>query len=158
VPLFDRLYRPFERKHPTALEKLKFNEALKRVMDTLVTDLIVSTRARLQRVKVRTVEQVRRHKARLVGLSPRFAHENKRLKEFLHRNLYSHQEVSAERKKIIKCLEGLFNHFLQHPRSLPAAYAAKTQQEPAHRVVCDYIAGMTDNYLIRQYQRYLLNK
>jgi dGTPase len=155
VPLFDRLYRPFERKYPAVLEKLKFNEALKRVMDTLVTDLIETTRACLRTLKIRSVAQVRAHASRLVGLSPRFAHENKRLKEFLHRNLYSHQEVSAERKKIIKCLEGLFNHFLQHPRSLPAAYAAKTQQEPPHRVVCDYIAGMTDNYLLEQYGKHL---
>jgi dGTPase len=155
VPLFDRLYRPFERRHPAALEKLKFNEALKRVMDTLVTDLIEATRARLRKLKVHSVAQVRAQASRLVGLSPQFVRENKRLKEFLDRNLYSHQEVSAERKKIVKCLEGLFNHFLQHPRSLPASYAAKAQQEPPHRVVCDYIAGMTDNYLLEQYRKHL---
>jgi dGTPase len=155
VPLFDRLYRPGERKHPAALEKLKFNEALKRLMDTLVTDLIQTTRARLRKRKIRSVAQVRARASRLVGLSPRWAHENKRLREFLYRNLYSHREVSAERKKINKCLEGLFNHFLRHPRSLPAAHFAKTQQEPPHRVVCDYIAGMTDNYLLEQYRKHL---
>ena len=40
------------------------------------------------------------------------------------------------------------------PRSLPASYHAKTQQEPLYRIVCDYIAGMTDTYLIQQYEKY----
>lgn len=155
VPLFDRLFRPIARTYPAALEKLKFNEALKRLMDTLVTDLIDATRDRLRKRRVRSVEQVRTQDSRLVGLSPRVARENQRLKEFLYRNLYSHREVSAERKRIVKSVEGLFRYFLEHPRSLPAYYFTKTQQEPAHRVVCDYIAGMTDNYLRGQYRKHL---
>jgi dGTPase len=155
VPLFGRLYRPFERAHPAALEKLKFNEALKRVMDTLVTDLITATRARLRRLKIHSVGQVRSAGARLVGLSPRLARENRRLKGFLYRHLYSRPEISAERKKIVKSVAGLFRFFLEHPRSLPASYFAKTQQGPAHRVVCDYIAGMTDNYLQEKYRKHL---
>ncbi|MCJ7502482.1 MAG: dNTP triphosphohydrolase, partial [Acidobacteriia bacterium] len=114
VPLFDRLYRPFERAHPAALEMLKFNEALKRVMDTLVTDLINAPRARLRRRKIHSVEQVRSAGARLVGLSPRLARENRRLKGFLYRNLYSRPEISAERKKIVKSVAGLFRFFLEH--------------------------------------------
>jgi dGTPase len=155
LPLFASLYCPIDRKYPAALEKLKFNEALKRLLDTLVTDLIDATRLRLRKLKVRAVEQVRCHSSRLVGLGLRHARENQQFKEFLHRNLYSHQNVDAERKKIIKCLERLFEYFLEHPRSLPAAYFAKTQQEPAHRVVCDYIAGMTDNYLLEQHRKLL---
>jgi dGTPase len=44
---------------------------------------------------------------------------------------------------------------VKHPRSLPASYFAKTQQEPVHRVVCDYVAGMTDNYLLEQVRKHL---
>ena len=155
LPLFDRFYRPCERAHPAAPEKLKFNEALKRVMDSLVTDLINATRVRLRRLKIHSVEQVRSAGARLVGLSPRLARENRQLKEFLYRNLYSRPEISAERKKIVRSVAGLFRFFVAHPRSLPASYFAKTQQEPLHRVVCDYIAGMTDNYLLDQYRKHL---
>jgi dGTPase len=153
VPLFERLYRPVQRKYPLALEKLKFNEALKRLLDVLVTDLIENTRERLRKLKLGSVDQVRAHKARLVGLGSRRAAENKRLKEFLHHDLYSHENVSSERKKIVKYVEKLFDYFMRRPRSLPASYFAKTQQEPPYRVVCDYIAGMTDNYLIEQYQK-----
>jgi len=83
------------------------------------------------------------------------AAENKRLKEFLYQRLYSHSEVRAERKRIIKSVEGLFKHFMERPRSLPPSYFVKTKEDPPHRVVCDYIAGMTDNYLLEQYRKYL---
>jgi len=155
VPSFGRLYRAVVRKYPAAKEKLKFNEALKRLLDSLVTDLIESTRARLAGLRVRSVADVRAHEKRLVGLGPRWARENQRLKSFLLRNLYSHQSVNVERKKILKCLGRLFQYYVEHPRALPAFYFAQTQQEPVQRVVCDYIAGMTDNYLLAQYRQHL---
>ena len=155
VPSFDRFYEDFEGRYPAALEKLKFNEALKRLLDALVTDLIEVTSDRLQKTRVRSVGDVRSQNTRLVGLGPEKAAENKHLKEFLFQKLYSHSEVRAERKKIIKSVEGLFKHFMERPRSLPPSYSAKTKEAPPHRVVCDYIAGMTDNYLLEQYRKYL---
>ena len=98
---------------------------------------------------------MRSQNTRIVGLGPEKAVENKRLKEFLFQKLYSHSEVRAERKRIIKSVEGLFKHFMERPRSLPPSYFVKTKEDPPHRVVCDYIAGMTDNYLLDQYRKYL---
>jgi dGTPase len=155
VPLFDTFYRALNRKYPAAKEKLKFNEGLKRLLDALVTDLIDATRERLAKLKPRSVAEVREHARRLVGLGPRLARESRRLKEFLHENLYSHQQVEADRKKIIKRLGRLFEHYMEHPRSLPGFYFAQTLHEPVHRVVCDYIAGMTDNYLLEQSRKLL---
>ncbi|MGE5326350.1 MAG: deoxyguanosinetriphosphate triphosphohydrolase [Deltaproteobacteria bacterium] len=155
VPLFDRIFRNIERRFPAAPEKLKFNEALKRVMDRFVTDLIDSTRGRLLKGEVRSVAQVRRTRQKLVGSSSAAARENKRLKQFLFRKLYSHPEVRAERAKIVRALESLFEFFLEHPRKLPPSTFARTERDPVHRVVCDYLAGMTDHYLQEQYLRFL---
>jgi dGTPase len=150
IPLFDRLYRPFEREFPAALEKLRFNEALKRLLDTLVTDLIESTRRRLRAARVRTVQDVRAHRGRLIRLGPKAAAASRLLKAFLYRNLYSHPDLRGERTRGEAAVAGLFRCFLAHPRRLPAVYFAKTRHEPVHRVVCDYIAGMTDGYLLAQ--------
>jgi dGTPase len=155
VPLFDRVYRPIESRYRSALEKLKFNEALKRLMNTLVTSLIDATRERLEKRRVRSVEHIRTLDRRLAAVSPRRARENKELKQFLFRKLYSHREVRAEREKIVKALEGLFGFFVAHPRSLPASTYEQTRHEPVHRVVCDYLAGMTDHYLQERYGKYL---
>jgi dGTPase len=50
-------------------------------------------------------------------------------------------------------MEELFAYLMAHPHSLPPFYCSKTDREPLHRIVCDYIAGMTDNYLQEQHQR-----
>ena len=155
VPLFHKIYSAMEKKHPRAIEKLIFNETLKRVMDTLVTDLIEATGARLRKKRIRTVEQVRSQRVRLVGMSPRVTRQNLNIKNFLYANLYAHPKVRAERRLIIKNVEGLFHFFVRHPQQLPGSYAAQANQKPVHRVVCDYLAGMTDNYLQDQYAEYL---
>ena len=155
VPLFERFYRPAEKEHPAALEKLRFNEALKRLLDALVTDLIEVTRVRLSEAGVESAEAVRRQPERLAGLGGPTARENRRLKEFLYQRLYSHPKLRAERKAIVQSVEGLFRYFMDHARSLPASHAAKAPPEPLHRVVCDYLAGMTDHYLAEQYEKHL---
>lgn len=155
VSLFDSQYRTIERKYPGAREKLKFNEALKAVMNILVTDLIGRTRARLAKARVRSVAQVRAQPRRLVDLGPGRERDNQELKQFLNANLYSHRRVGSERKVIVRCVQRLFGYYFERPRRLPPFYFAQSREEPLHRVVCDYIAGMTDNYLLLQYRRHL---
>jgi len=155
LPLFDRIYREMEKKYPAAKEKLKFNEALKRLLDALVTDLIESTRRSLAGKRIQSLEQVRACRTRLVVLGRQMARENKKVKEFLLARLYSHQNVNAERKRLTACIRSLFAYYLKHPRSLPAFYFDESQHEPVHRVVCDYIAGMTDHYLLERHGKLL---
>lgn len=155
LPLFAGIYRAMEKKYPAAKEKLKFNEALKRLMDKLVTDLIESTRHRLVDRRVHSLEQVRACRTRLVALGRRTREENKRMKLFLYARLYSHQNVNTERKRLIGCIRTLFAHYLKYPRSLPAFYFEQAQHEPVHRVVCDYVAGMTDHYLLELHGKLL---
>ena len=155
VTLFDRFYRAMEQKYRGVIEKLIFNEALKRLLDTLVTDLIEATRNRLRRGSIRSVEQVRTHPARMVGFSPRISRENRGIKEFLYAKLYSHPKVRAERQLIVRSVEDLFTFFVNQPRWLPRSYFEQSKREPVHRVVCGYLAGMTDHYLQEQYRKYL---
>ena len=77
--------------------------------------------------------------------------QNQRVKDFLFARLYLHQNVNSERKRLTGCIRSLFAYYLQHPRSLPTYYFDESQHEPLHRVVCDYIAGMTDHYLLEQH-------
>ena len=152
LPLFDRIYRAMEKKYPAVKEKLRFNETLKRLLNALVTDLIESTRRRLTAKRIQSLAQVRACRIRLVALGAPMARENKRTKEFLFAHLYLHQNVNSERKRLIGCIRGLFSYYLKHPQSLPAFYFDQSQREPLHRVVCDYIAGMTDHYLLEQHR------
>lgn len=150
VPVFDSAYADIERKYPAGRRKLKFNEALKHVLDLLATDLIETTRKNAEAIGIRNVEDVRKHDRRLVGFSPETGTQNVALKRFLNANLYSHPSIADERDRSVAALEGLFRLFMGHPERMPKQYADTAEREPRHRVVCDYIAGMTDHFLLRQ--------
>lgn len=155
VPVFDSAYAEVDRGHPSGPEKLKFNEALKRVLDRLATDLIENTCLQVQNAGVRTVEDVRNHASRLAGFSPQVASENVSLKRFLNDRLYSHPVIAEDRDRSVAALDALFRFFMGQPSQMPAHYSKLAKSEPRHRVVCDYIAGMTDHFLLRQCQEFL---
>src|SRR6202521_5772074 len=155
VPLFAELYEEVDRSHPRGPEKLKFNEALKNMLDRLATDLIENTRAEAAASGVHSVEDVRRLARRLAGFSPQVARENAALKKFLHEQLYNHPAIVMDRERSVEALGQLFEFYFDHPEAMPKSYTELAQHGPRHRVVCDYIAGMTDHFLLRQHQ-YLL--
>ena len=78
---------------------------------------------------------------------------NRDLKSFLFKNLYSHYKVERMRIKAERFLNMLFENYLQNPTLLPTSYQAKYSQCGRERVVCDYIAGMTDRYALDEYKR-----
>jgi len=151
VPLFARHYEEVERTHAGAREKLKFNEAARRVLNDLVTGLIENTRARLAESGARSVEDVRRAPLRLAGFSAFLAAENSVLKKFLLARLYNHASIVSERERSVEALSQLFDFYIEHPEAMPRAYSELARQNPRYRVVCDYIAGMTDHFLLRQH-------
>jgi dGTPase len=150
VPIFGAAYSEIDKRYPDGKEKLKFNEALKQVLDRLATDLIQNTAAQLQKSDVKSVDDVRRQPKRLAGFSPEMAKQNGDLKRFLFARLYSDAAISEDRDRSVLALDSLFSFFLLHPERLPGQYAEQANREPLHRVVCDYIAGMTDHFLLRQ--------
>ncbi len=150
VPAFDAAYREIDRLHPQGQRKLKFNEALKHVLDLLATDLIENTRQTVQASGVQSVEGVRRQTRRLVAFSHDVAEENAALKRFLWARVYSLPAIAEERDRSVRAVEELFRFFLAHPDRMPPHYAEEALREPPHRVICDYIAGMTDQFLLRQ--------
>jgi dGTPase len=154
VPAFERAYREAEAKYPQAIEKLKFNEALKRFFNRLVTDLIENTRARIEAAGVTSLEEVRRRPERLAAFSGLMDKERRQAKEFLYANLYYSPELKDDKVRAEEMVAELFNFWMQHPEDLPQSYQSKAESEPLARIVCDYIAGMTDNFIIAQHHRY----
>jgi dGTPase len=151
VPLFARFYEEVERTHPRGLEKLKFNDAAKRMLDHLATGLIENTRSVIAASGVQSVEDVRHAPRRLAGFSATLASENAALKDFLLARLYNHPTIVGDRERSVNALAQLFSLYMDRPEAMPKAYAELSQQIPRHRVVCDYIAGMTDHFLLRQH-------
>ena len=150
VSVFNTAYEDVDRHYREAKSKLKFNEALKRLLDLLATDLIETTQARVQESGVETVEDVRHQRQRLASFSPAMAKLNGDLKRFLFARLYSQPTIVEDRDRSVAALDALFSFFLDDPKRMPVQYSELALHQPPHRVICDYIAGMTDHFLLRQ--------
>jgi dGTPase len=150
VPIFNSAYEDVDRHYPHGKQKLKFNEALKHVLDLLATDLIETTRSRTEDTGVQTVEDIRSQPHRLAGFSPAVAKLNGDLKRFLFARLYSQPTIVEDRDRSVAALDALFSFYLEHPERMPPQHAELALRQRRHRVVCDYIAGMTDHFLLRQ--------
>jgi len=155
TPFLADIYDEIDRSHPAGRTKLKIGETIKRLLDYLATDLIENTRLQALESGAKNTEDVRRLPRRLAGFSPPVEEINGALKKFLYRRLYDHPTIVEERDRSVDALERLFRYYLAHPESMPEYYSGLAQREPPHRVVCDYIAGMTDHFLLRQHHELL---
>jgi len=148
VAIFDRYFRQIENEFSSVGDKLKFNEALKRMLNHLVTDLIENTRRQIDASGVQSVEEIRRYPERLAAFSPATDEERAQAKRFLSRNLYHSESLRPQKADGEKIVKDLFDYWMEFPASLPASYQRQMESETRARVICDYIAGMTDNYIL----------
>jgi dGTPase len=154
VPIFERFYREVAQTYPEAPHKLQFNETLKRVLNRLVDDLIKTTQKRIQDAGIQTLDDVRRHPARLAAFSATVDAERKQNKDFLYENLYFSPSLADEKDDAERVVTDLFDFWMSHPESLPHSYQDKAKEDSLPRVICDYIAGMTDHFIFEQHEKY----
>jgi len=152
LPFFGDIYDEVNCGHPEGRTKVKIGETIKRLLDYLATDLIEQTQEQVSASGANDTEDIRRLPMRLAGFRPEVAKSNNELKRFLYRRLYDHPTIVEERDRSVNALEQLFRYYLAHPESMPEYYFELAAREPRHRVVCDYIAGMTDHFLLRQHR------
>ena len=154
IPVFEHFFREVEHTYPDVAEKLKFNEALKGVFNRLAGDLITNTQERLKQAGIETLTDVRLHKERLAAFSPVVEAERRHIKDFLYDNLYYSPSLAGEKDDAERIVSELFAFWMENPSALPHYYREKAGQESLPRVVCDYIAGMTDHFIIEQFEKH----
>jgi dGTPase len=154
VDLFARHYQQAKNRYPEVAQKLIFNETLKSILNEFVGDLINNTSRLVKDAGVHSLKDVRRQGGRLAAFSPPVEEERRRLKEFLYENLYYSPSLAGEKEDAERITRELFAHWMEEPDDLPRNYQEKAAQEPLPRVICDYIAGMTDPFIYQQYEKY----
>ena len=134
---------------------VQWYQAVRRVIDRLVTDLIETLLARLRADGIETLADVRRVKPRLVDFSSTMTERNRELKNFLYDRLYTHHRVTRMTQKADRIMTALFEVYMAEPRQLPphVVRRAREDEEPMPRVIADYIAGMTDRFALEEYKK-----
>ena len=151
VPQYQEIYEAVETQFPGATERERFHEALRQLVDLLVSGLIEGTVAAAQASGAATWEDVRAHPIRLARYTEQAGETSRALKRFLYDQVYASDALGSDRRVSMARIAELFRFFLAHPERLPQPYAQQALDTPPHRVVCDYIAGMTDAFFHRTY-------
>lgn len=152
VTHYAEIYEAVETQFPGASERERFQEALRQLIDWLVSGLIEGTAETAGQSGARTPQDVRTAGQRLAAFNARSQATNQELKRFLHRYVYSSPALAEDRLRSTGRIAQLFQFFLDHPDCLPPLYREATMRQPAYRVICDYIAGMTDAFFQRTYE------
>jgi dGTPase len=128
---------------------------IRTMIDDQVRDVVETTEKQIAAAGVQSADAVRLHPRALVQYSPARRRQNQELRKYLYRHLYFSQQVDEANTRATRMLAELFNFYLTHPREIGEQSRKRIRRDGLHRSVCDYIAGMTDRYVVQEYQRHL---
>ncbi len=153
VEILARCYKRIQLEHAGLEAKYLFNEALQLMQNTLTDDLIETMGRNVQAIGAESLADVRRYPERLAQFSPQVEAERLQEKRYLYDTLYTCAALENEHDKAEEVVTTLFNYWIDDPEELPASHFEEVENEGLARVVADYIAGMTDSFILLQYAR-----
>ncbi len=153
VDILARCYAQVQREHAGVEAKFLFNEALQLMQNVLTDDLIASTLANTRAIGATCLDDIREHPLRLATFSPLAESQRLQEKKYLYETLYTcATTLSLEHDKATEVVTTLFDFWIAEPQELPSGYIEEIETEGlAASCVADYIAGMTDSYILLQY-------
>lgn len=156
VPLIGPILAAVKSERPDLDARLTHLEAVRRMIGAMVDDVMGETLHRAAASGVQTADEVRALDHALVAFSSDMAEDLARLRGFLYERMYRHWRVNRTRSQARRILGEMFSLFLREPEVLPTVWFAKSQNRDEAgraRVVCDYIAGMTDRFAIEEHRK-----
>jgi dGTPase len=157
LPLVGPVFAQVAARYPGIEHGRLVHESIRRVIDLLVSDLIVETERRLAEAKPKSVEELRRMGRAMAAFSSRMSEQEHRLKSFLFEHMYRHDRVTRMTDRARRIVIELFEYYFGDPGRLPAEWAAQcdgVRRDKVARIVADYIAGMTDRYALQEHERF----
>ena len=153
LTLWQEVTRELEIDPRAGFSEMDRHRVIRRLVGKEVTDLIQATDEALRAHNIQSVDDIRDLPTNVVTYSEAMQARNRELKDFLYQNLYRHWRVMRMANKAKRFLTELFRLYVSDPTLLPQQTQARLEDETLHRVVCDYIAGMTDRYALQEYQK-----
>ena len=145
-----------EQAYPGLESQRSIHEIGRRLITRFVEDVIKQSLSNLQAFNIRSASDVRAQDRPMVAFSPVMAKADRAIKAFMFPKVYRHERVMVIRREAAGVVERLFHHFMSEPSHLPIDWACvvAASDEPAGaRMICDYIAGMTDRYALAEHKR-----
>jgi len=150
IAIWKETYQQIKKEFPLISKRMQRLYTIRTIIDTVVTDLLITSLKQIEKLNIQSQEDVLNSQEDIICFSPEIAQMNKELKKFLLANFYEHPAILKKKKEGQEILEFLFEIHLKDP-SLFLKNPDKIQN--MRRVVCDYIAGMTDRFVYQEYER-----
>jgi len=154
VALWRNTYKKIESKFPKATRQIKMHQTIRLLINANVTDVLIESEKNIKKFKIKNRQDVRKMPHKLIKFSKEMERKRKPLRKFLFDNLYQHYRVVRMSNKACRFIQELFKVYLDKPGQLPPTTKSRLKKEDAHRVICDYIAGMTDRYALDEYKKF----
>ncbi len=153
VELWQGTFRRIGEKYPLIDEKRQILQTISYLIRDLIQDLVDTTGSNIAAAAIESLADLRNQPLNLAAFSTEMREQNRELKKFLYKNLYRHHKVELMRVKAERFLTLLFENYTRNPTLLPQEYLTRFDEHGTERVICDYIASMTDRYAQDEYKR-----
>jgi dGTPase len=153
VSLWHRAKAQILQKDLQLKEEIRKYQIVKSLINLRVEDIIIHTESLLRQHNIGSVDDVRSRTEKLISFSPEVLEESAQLRQFLNQKLYQHYKVVRMSNKARRFIQELFQAYVANPEQLPPTSRGRLKEDGVYRVVCDYIAGMTDRYAQNEYRR-----
>jgi dGTPase len=155
VRLWSHAARLVKKEHGVLPDECRRYFTIRTIIDLQIKDVVETSERLVRAAGVSSADDARRCHKTLVKYSAERRKLNLELRRYLYKNLYFNRVVNEPHTRAKRLLRELFHFFLKHPKEIGAQSRRQTRNAGLHRVVCDYIAGMTDRYAIQEHQRLL---
>ena len=153
VPIWQEAVERVRRRYAEIDDKPFRRAVIHQIIEMLVSDLVETTLRRLENAEIQNTEMVQFYPSRLVAPSEAIFQQKSELEQFLFTRVYRHPAILAERETAGIALREMFQHFTQQPEKLPQSSQSRLEKDGVARVVCDFLAGMTDRFALEEHQR-----
>lgn len=154
VKLWHDCGKMIDKQYPDISDEIRKYQIIRSLINQQVIDIITSTENKIKRFGIRNAHDVVKLPERVVSFTTPMQDLRKPMREFLKKNLYRHYRVARMANKAYRFIESLFKIYVDKPEQLPPNTQARLKKEDTHRVICDYIAGMTDRYALDEYKKF----
>ncbi|HSY44315.1 MAG TPA: deoxyguanosinetriphosphate triphosphohydrolase [Candidatus Acidoferrum sp.] len=153
VHIFAQAAKLVKKEHGNLPEESRRYFIIRTIIDIQLHDVVENSEALILAAKVNSADDVRRYPKGLIQHSSPRRKVNMELRDYLYKNLYFNPVVHGPNMRAVKLLDKLFRYYLAHPKEIGESAQRRVRKTGLHRAVCDYIAGMTDRYVMLEYQR-----
>ena len=152
VKYFQEIIKELKERYPDIEDNLLTYQMLRVSISKMIKDIIKNSNNNISQLKIKTNNDIFNHSHFLISMSENMKIDSLKISEFLYKNVYNHPKLIKKRTNAENIILKLFEYFQKNFDLLPIDWLSKNDIQSKHRIICDYISGMTDRYASNLYK------